>query len=324
MNTLLLLLLDSRAPAGAHNHSAGMEAAVGTGLVSGLADVEDFCRARLATSARVAAAFAAAACRLEDQYPERCTTGHAVSEDTGAGYEGRASERCTTGQPVSASARAAEPCATKQPAGRPGGARDQSRPDSERATRAAEQGVCGRSRSGEWSLPDAGGVPGRQAAAGRPCEDWALLDAELDARIPSEAARAASRQLGSGLRRLLRSVLPGADLDSAWVLCGTPPHHPLVLGAGVALAGGTPLLAARAAALAACAGPASAAVRLLSLDPFAVQAMLARLAPGIDACAESAALASAGPPHSLAAAGPPALDLLADVHLTAEVRLFAS
>ena len=34
MNALLLLLLDSRAPAGAHHHSGGMEAAVGTGLVA--------------------------------------------------------------------------------------------------------------------------------------------------------------------------------------------------------------------------------------------------------------------------------------------------
>ena len=56
MNTLLLLLLDSRAPAGAHHHSGGMEAAVGTGLVAGLPDLEDFCQARLRTSARVAAA----------------------------------------------------------------------------------------------------------------------------------------------------------------------------------------------------------------------------------------------------------------------------
>src|SRR5487761_1525889 len=144
MNALLLLLLDSRAPAGAHNHSAGMEAAVGTGLVGDLASLEDFCRARLATSGRVAAA----------------------------------------------------------------------------------------------------------------------------------------------------------------------------------LADGTPLLAARAAALAACAGPASAAVRLLGLDPFAVQAMLARLAPRIDACAQ--AVSSPAPPPSLPCDGAPALDLLADFHLTAEVRLFAS
>src|ERR1039457_6616062 len=65
MNTVLMLLLDSRAPAGAHNHSGAMEAAVSTGLVTGLADLEDFCRARPRTSARVAAAFAAAACRVQ-------------------------------------------------------------------------------------------------------------------------------------------------------------------------------------------------------------------------------------------------------------------
>jgi urease accessory protein len=96
------------------------------------------------------------------------------------------------------------------------------------------------------------------------------------------------------------------------------------LGAGVALAGGDPELAGRAAALGACAGPASAAVRLLGLDPFAVQAMLARLAPEVDQCAAAAARAAALSPASLPADGAPALDLLADYHLTAEVRLFAS
>ena len=239
MDTLLLLLLDSRAPAGAHHHSGGMEAAVGTGLVGNLASLEDFCRARLRTSARVAAAFAAAAGRLQSDCAERAVL-----------------------------------LASSHP----------------RAVLA---------------------------------ESLAVLDAEFEARTPSEATRAASRQLGSGLLRLLRSVLPDTDLVTPWAQCPAPaPHHPLVLGAGVSLAGGTPELAARAAALSACAGPASAAVRLLGLDPFAVQAMLARLAPAIDECAAFAA--QAGAPSSLPADSAPALDLLADYHLTAEVRLFAS
>src|SRR6202023_2910921 len=131
---------------------------------------EDFCRGRLRTSAQVAAAFAAAACRVQ------------------------------------------------QTAG-----------------------------------PSAGG-PGRPG-------EWALLDAEFDARTPSEATRA---------------------------------------------------------------GPASAPVRLLGLDPFAVQAMLARLAPDIDTCGEAAALAAGQSPPSLPCDGAPAVDLLADFHLTAGVRLFAS
>jgi urease accessory protein len=246
VNTLLLLLLDSRAPAGAHHHSGGMEAAVGTGLVTGLAGLEDFCRARLRTSARVSAAFAAAACLA---YPERTGDQPAVGREFG---------------PLDA------------------------------------------------------GQPGDQRAVG---SALAVLDAELDARLASEAMRAASRQLGRGLLRLLRALVP----DLRWDRFPSPaPHHPLVLGAGVSRAGGDPALAGRAAALAACAGPASAAVRLLGLDPFAVQAMLARLAPEIDGCAASAAAAAASPPSELPADGAPALDLLADYHLTAEVRLFAS
>jgi urease accessory protein len=166
-------------------------------------------------------------------------------------------------------------------------------------------------------------MPERSVA--RAQDQWALLDAEFEARTPSEAMRAASRQLGRGLVRLVRSVTPEADLVTAFGRCpGPAPHHPLVLGAAVGLAGGGPDLAARAAALAACAGPASAAVRLLGLDPFAVQGMLARLAPAIDSCSADAARAAAGPPSSLPAGAAPALDLLADFHLTAEVRLFAS
>jgi urease accessory protein len=52
--------------------------------------------------------------------------------------------------------------------------------------------------------------------------------------------------------------------------------------------------------------------------------MRARLAPGIDACAADAARCAGQPPAALPADGAPALDLLPDYHLTAEVRLFAS
>jgi urease accessory protein len=219
-SALQLLLLDSRSPAGGHHHSAGMEPAIAAGLVTDLTDVEAFCRGRLLTTGRVAASFAAEACRL------------------GAG----------------------------------------------------------------------------QATAPR----WLSLDRELTARTPSEAMRTASRQLGSGLRRLMRSLLPEIDTDEVWAQIERPaPHHPIVLGAACAWAGGTPELAARAAALATCTAPAGAAVRLLGLDPYATYALLARLGPEIDAVA-------AGSLHDLAVDSAPALDLLADLHLTAEVRLFAS
>ena len=210
MNALLLLLLDSRSPAGTHGHSGGMEAAVTAGLVRDADDVRDFCRGRLRTAGRVAAGFAAEAARLSR---------HAAG-----------------------------------------------------------------------------------AAA------WQDLDDELTARTPSEAARSASRALGRGLLRLVRASVAEFDLPIP------RPHHPLVLGAAVEAAGGTPDLAARAAALGSCTAPASAAVRLLGLDPYAVHAVLASLSPEIDAVTGT----------GLPADSAPFLDLLADVHLTREVRLFAS
>jgi urease accessory protein len=218
MNTLLLLLLDSRAPAGAHAHSGGLEAAVTAGFVRDVADVRDFCRGRLRTSGRVAAAFAATAC------------------------------------------------------------------------------------------------------AGWPSADWPTLHAELDARTPSAAMRTASYAMGAGLRRVLCSM--GADVTAL----GDPVHHPIALGAGVAIAGGTPTDAARAAALGVCTSAATAAIRLLGLDPYAVHGMLAELARDIDRSCNF------GRPYDaegctigeLPADSAPALDLLADVHATQEVRLFAS
>ncbi len=239
---LLLLLLDSRAPAGGHNHSAGMEPAVETGLVRDLADVESLCRARLRTAGRVAAAFAAAACDLWLLAPRAQVI-----------------------------------------------------------------------KSAKWSRSDQNALLITGGEEAWPDGDWHALDAEFDARTPSPAMRAASRQLGNGLRRLVRTMLPG--FDPPWQALRPAPHHPIVLGAAVAAAGGTRDLAGRAAALAAVSAPASAAVRLLGLDPLATQAMLARLAVEIDATPV---------PTGLPADGAPALDLLADYHLTAEVRLFAS
>jgi urease accessory protein len=73
--------------------------------------------------------------------------------------------------------------------------------------------------------------------------------------------------------------------------------------------------------MAAVTGPASAAVRLLSLDPIEVTALLAQLAPGIDAIAAQAAQAA---PPMLAAWSAPALDAYAELHAAAQVKLFAS
>lgn len=237
----LLVLIDSRAPAGAHSHSSGMEPAIAAGLVRDIDDVARFCDARMRTGGRVAAAFAAASCL-------------GWQRGLGPGF-------------------------------------------------------------------------------------WLALDRELDARIASEAARAASRAMGSGLRRLVAATAPDSwpRLQVAWSQCPRPSaHHPLVLGSAAGAVGAEPGMAARAAMLAAVSGPASAALRLLGLDPYHVQGITAALASTMEAMGDaSAALAQAavdavvgsgdaGALALLPADGVPGLDVLADVHLHQEVRLFAS
>ncbi|MCW2524080.1 MAG: Urease accessory protein ureF, partial [Frankiales bacterium] len=154
MPVRLLLMLDSRSPAGAHSHSGGMESAVAAGWIETSEDVEDFCRGRLATTARISAAFAAMACR--------CWLGSSSSSPS--------------------------PFASAEPD-----------PETD-----------------------------READLATLAARWAELDAELSARIASEAARAASRLLGSGLRRLLLATAPEHSLavKQRWSkIAPAAPHH---------------------------------------------------------------------------------------------------
>ncbi|OAA26201.1 urease accessory protein [Frankia sp. EI5c] len=227
----LLLLSDSRLPAGGHAHSGGVEAAVLGGHITGLTDLADFLRGRLATSGLLAAAFAAAVCRAV-----------------------RLAERTRTDTPLA--------------------------------------------------------------------EILAAFDEEVDARTPSPAQRAASRAQGRALLRVARAAWPVHSPPS-------PPHHCVALGLAAAAAGLEPHDAALAAAHVAVNGPATAAVRLLGLDPLAVTGVLARLAPAVDDTAAEADAAAAdaaalGVAAGLPAGSAPHLDLLAERHRTAEVRMFTS
>jgi urease accessory protein len=62
----LLLLADSRFPAGAHAHSGGLESAAAAGRVRDTASLHEFLTGRLNSAALVAASFAAAACQCDD------------------------------------------------------------------------------------------------------------------------------------------------------------------------------------------------------------------------------------------------------------------
>ncbi|MES3649796.1 Urease accessory protein UreF-like protein, partial [Mycobacterium intracellulare] len=68
---------------------------------------------------------------------------------------------------------------------------------------------------------------------------------------------------------------------------------------------------------------ATAAVRLLRVDPFDVHRVLAGLTGLLDDLA-AAALGHAANPGDLPAAAAPLLDVAAERHCRAEVRLFAS
>ncbi|MFE0382329.1 urease accessory UreF family protein, partial [Streptomyces inhibens] len=114
---------------------------------------------------------------------------------------------------------------------------------------------------------------------------------------------------------------------------GPPPrprgaHQPVVLGLAARSAGLAPLDAAYAVAYETVSGPATAAVRLLSLDPFDATAVLARLAPDLDRTAATATAAAAHLPEEgidvLPAASAPLLDITAQQHAAWPVRLFAS
>jgi urease accessory protein len=162
-------------------------------------------------------------------------------------------------------------------------------------------------------LQTAGRVAAGLASAACRGGDPAALDAEADARTPSPALRAASRQQGRGLVRVGRRAWPSPRWDALPVA----PHHPVALGTAAAAGGLTPRDAAAAAAYLSVSGPATAAQRLLAMDPLTVAAVTARLAPEIDAVASSAVT-------GLPADTDPLLDLLAEVHATRGDRFFAS
>ncbi len=168
------------------------------------------------------------------------------------------------------------------------------------------------------------------AAATAALEDAAMrealvvLDAELDARMPSPVQRRTSRALGRQALRAGWACWPHPVLEAVVASSTGGPHQPLALGAVAAAAGLSPEEAAVASAHEALLGPATAAVRLLGLDPFGTHALVADLGPEVERTAAEAAALAKLPPCDLPAPSAPLLDLSAEAHALWEVRLFAS
>ncbi|MEU0372153.1 urease accessory UreF family protein [Streptomyces sp. NPDC006283] len=162
------------------------------------------------------------------------------------------------------------------------------------------------------------------AAAAALGHDPVSLDAAADARTPSPALRATARKLGRQLLRAARAAWPGSELDALASAFPRGTHQPIVLGTTARAAGLGPVDAAHCAVYEAVGGPATAAVRLLSLDPFEATAVLARLAPEMDEVAARAGAAAREGVEGLPAASSPLLDITAEQHAAWPVRLFAS
>lgn len=138
-------------------------------------------------------------------------------------------------------------------------------------------------------------------------------DAETDARTPAPAARQASRAQGRGLVRLARRVWPDTD----WAALGATPHLAVAAGAVGAASGLAPEHTALSLVYTTMTGSATAAQRLLALDPGDVAAVTFELS---QLCEQTAAEAAKG----LADLSDPLLDVLAQRHTERERPLFAS
>ena len=162
------------------------------------------------------------------------------------------------------------------------------------------------------------------AAASRRGCDWLLLDHELGARTLSPRLRTISRSLGRQLLRVGARAWPTIDVDALSAVHVDGPMQPIALGAVAGGAGLGPREAALCSLHHAVGTYTTAAVRLLGLDPFDVQALAARLAARLDALAADAVrLAHLGASELPATTGL-LTDILAEDHATWEVRLFAS
>lgn len=146
------------------------------------------------------------------------------------------------------------------------------------------------------------------------------LDAELVARTPSPALREVGATLGRMLVRAMCAVHPHELLASAPRGLQQPVAYGVV---GAALG----LDARQVAGLVLhenVTGPATAAVKLMSLDPFTAHAAVAELTGELDELATQAAEVATGPIEDLPATTGPLSDLAGELHARADMRLFAS
>lgn len=161
----------------------------------------------------------------------------------------------------------------------------------------------------------AAAVCARAARIESPTSMFRSVEAELDARLASPAARDASRTQGGQVLRLASAIIAAPLLDAlsrATVTNRHHPHYPTAIGAVAALAGCPPFEAAEAAAYASVAGPAFAAQTRLGLRSEILNELGVEMAPEVTRLARLAAEQSDRPLADLPAAAAPAIAYLTE------------
>ncbi|AMT92823.1 urease accessory protein UreF [Brevibacterium linens] len=146
------------------------------------------------------------------------------------------------------------------------------------------------------------------------------LNAELIARTPSPALRRIGAWLGTLMLRSMRSIHPHPLFDSL------PKNlqQPLVYGAVGRVLGLSDADTAATVLHEAVTGPATAAVKLMHIDPFQAHGAIIDLAADLDEAADRAADFGRGDPAEIPALSAPLSDFAAELHEGDNVRLFAS
>jgi urease accessory protein len=145
-------------------------------------------------------------------------------------------------------------------------------------------------------------------------------DRETDARTPAPAARLASRAQGRGLVRLARRVWPAGEAtgeSSLWQQLGAKPHLAVASGVVGLASGLEPEQTCATVVYTTMTSSATAAQRLLALDPGDVAALTFELSSLCDATAVEAA-------KGIADLSDPLFDVLAQRHAERDRPLFAS
>jgi urease accessory protein len=167
-----------------------------------------------------------------------------------------------------------------------------------------------------WTSGRTDAATARLAAAG---VDPDALDAAWCVRTPSAVARATSRSLGRSLVRTAARVVPDHPIGLA---DKRPPVQPVAFGLLATAVGCTPDEAALASAHGTAATLSAAGLRLLSLDPFDVAAVLADLRSDVDGVADST-IGLTGP-DDLPHASTPFAEIDVEAQSVSTTRLFRS